>query len=137
MKLFLDSGAFIARARKDDPYHEAATDAFASIARGDLPYPLRYTSNYVVDETATFLLYEAGPQVAVEVLRAIRASPNLVVLHVSEDVEEAADEVFARFAPSEISYTDCTTKVLMDRESIEVAFSFDKDLETLGFRRIP
>jgi len=137
MKLFLDSGAFIARARRGDPHHEAAMDTFSSISRGDLPYPLRYTSNYVIDETATFLVYEAGPRVAVEVLRAVRASPNLIVLHVSEDVEAAADDVFARYASSGVSYTDCTTKVLMERESIETAFSFDRDLETLGFHRIP
>ncbi len=137
MKLFVDSGAFIARARREDPHHEAATDTFVSIGRGDLPYPLRYTSNYVVDETATFLLYDAGARVAVATLQAIRTSPNLVVLHVSEEVEAAADEVFARFASSGVSYTDCTTKVLMERETIETAFSFDKDLEALGFRRIP
>ena len=137
MKLFLDSGAFIARTRRNDQFHEAALDTFSGISRGDLPYALLYTSNYVIDETVTFLLYEAGPRVAMEVLRALRASPNLILLHVSEDVEAAADEVFARFVSSRVSYTDCTTKVLMDRESIETAFSFDRDLEVLGFERIP
>ncbi len=110
---------------------------FSGIARGDLPYTLLYTSNYVIDETVTFLLYEAGPRVAVEVLRVLRSSPNLIVLHVSEEAEAAADEVFSRYATSRISYTDCTTKVLMEQESIETAFSFDRDIEALGFHRIP
>lgn len=137
MKLFLDSGAFIARARRNDPYHEAAMDTFSGISRGDLPYKLLYTSNYVIDETVTFLLYEAGSHVAVEVLRALRSSPYLVVLHVSEEVEATADEFFARFASSRLSYTDCTTKVLMEQEGIDTSFAFDRDLEVLGFRRIP
>jgi len=47
-------------------------DTFSGISQGDLPYKLLYTSNYVIDETVTFLLYEAGPRVAVEVLRALR-----------------------------------------------------------------
>lgn len=137
MKLFLDSGAFIARARRGDPYHRAATDTFAAVSRGDLPYRMQYTSNYVVDETVTFLLYEAGAQVAIDVLRRIRSSPTLRVLHVTEDVESVADQAFERFASSRVSYTDCTTKALVERESIDAVFSFDRDIEVLGLARIP
>ena len=137
MKLFLDSGAFIARARREDPYHRPAVETFTAISRGDLPYRQHYTSNYVIDETVTFLLYEAGPRVAVETLRRLRSSPSLRVLHVTEEVESGADAAFERYASSRVSYTDCTTKVLMEQGSIETAFSFDRDLEVLGFRRIP
>jgi predicted nucleic acid-binding protein len=91
----------------------------------------------VVDETLRFLLYEAGARVAVSVLDMIRSSPSLRVLHVSEEVEGEADAAFRRFASSRVSYTDCTSQILMQREGIDTAFSFDRDLETLGFRRIP
>jgi hypothetical protein len=137
VRLFFDSGAFIARAIVEDAHHEAAVDTFQRMSQGRLPYRLHYTSNYVVDETATFLLYERGPRAAIETLKRIRSSPALRVLHVSEDVEALADKVFERFASSRVSYTDCTTKVLMERESIDIAFSFDRGLEVLGFRRIP
>lgn len=137
MKLFLDSGAFIARARKEDPYHLRAVDLFTAISRGDVPYWRLYTSNYVIDETVTFLLYEAGPRVAVETLGRMRTSPNLRVLRVTDEVESAADTVFSRHASSRVSYTDCTTKVLMERESIDAAFSFDRDIEVLGLTRVP
>lgn len=137
MKLFLDSGAFIARALVKDQHHASAVDTFRKISKGELPYRLHYTSNYVVDETVTFLLYQRGPRPAVETLQRIRSSPSLRVLHVSEGVEEEADEVFRRYASSRVSYTDCTTKVLMRRESIDTAFSFDRDLEVLGVQRIP
>ena len=102
-----------------------------------MPYPFQYTSNYVIDEVATFVLYEAGPRLATDALRRIRSSPTLRVLHVTEEVESLADAVFERFASSRVSYTDCTTKVLMEGEGIETAFSFDRDLEILGFQRIP
>ena len=137
MKLFLDSGAFIARAVMNDKYHDAAMATFEAISRRELPYRFQYTSNYVVDETITFILYQAGPRLAVETLRRIRASPSLRVLHVTPEVEAEADRIFGRLAPSRVSYTDCTTKVLMDRESISVAFSFDRDLDVMGYRRIP
>ena len=137
MKLFLDSGAFIARALRDDRYHADAIGVFDGISKARHPFRLLYTSNYVVDETVTFLLYEAGAQVAVPVLDLIRSSPSLRVLHVSEEVEGEADAAFRRYASSGVSYTDCTTQILMRREGIDTAFSFDRDLETLGFQKIP
>src|SRR5947209_6499743 len=52
-------------------------------------------------------------------------------------LEGEADTAFRRHASSRVSYTDCTTQILMQREGIDTAFSFDRDLETLGFQRIP
>lgn len=135
--MFLDSGAFIARALRDDRYHEAALATFGDIVRGESPYRYLYTSNYVVDEVLTFLLYEAGPRVALEMLRLLRSSPTLRLLHVTEAIELESDALFRRFASSRVSYTDCTTKALMDHNSIAAAFSFDRDLEILGAHRIP
>lgn len=137
MKLFLDSGAFIARALDADKYHAAAMGVFAGISKGRYPFRLLFTSNYVVEETVTFLLYEAGARVAVSVLDLIRRSPTLRVLHVSQEIEAEADAAFRRYAASRVSYTDCTTRAIMRRDGIDTAFSFDRDLETLGFQRIP
>ncbi len=55
----------------------------------------------------------------------------------TEEIESQADIVFERFASSRVSYTDCTTKVLADREGIETAFTFDRDLAVLGLARTP
>ncbi len=137
MKLFLDSSAFVARALSDDAKHDAAMAVFTDLSQGKLPYRLLYSSNFVLDETVTFLLYQAGPRVAVETLNRLRISPSLRILHVSEDVESAADEVFRMYASSKVSYTDCTTKVLMGREGIDAGFSFDRDFEIMGLPRIP
>jgi len=122
---------------REDRYHRAAAAVFADIAGGTAPYRYLYTSNYVIDETLTFLLYEAGPRVALAGLAFLRRSPLLRILRVTDEVEASADEVFRRYASSRISYTDCTTKVLMDQEGIDAAFTFDRDFEVLGFRRIP
>src|SRR2546428_1370394 len=115
MKLFLDSGAFIARALKDDRYHAAAIGVFEGISKARHPFRLFYTSNYVVDETVTFLLYEAGGRVAVSVLGLIPSPPSPRVLHVSEGVEGDADTAVPRYASSRASYTDCTTQILIRR----------------------
>ncbi len=103
----------------------------------DLPYSKFYISNYVIDEVVTFILYELGHGEAVRALEVLRGSTFLDVLHVSEDVEAVADKEFAKYEGQRISYTDCTTKVLMDIHSIETVFSFDADFEIMGVHRIP
>jgi predicted nucleic acid-binding protein len=137
VKLFLDSGALIARTLSNDANHDAAIDMFRLISNREVPYQHLYTSNFVVDETITFLLYQAGARPALEVLGWVRDSPNVRVLHVSEDVEADADREFRRFARSRVSYTDCTTKVLSEREAIDAVFSFDRDMGVLGLTRVP
>lgn len=96
-----------------------------------------FTSNFVIDEVLTFLLCERGHKDASQVLRSLRSDPSLRVLHVSEDVEAMADEEFLRFSDQTISYTDCTTKVLMREHDISTVFSFDRDFEVMGLIRIP
>lgn len=112
-------------------------EVFDGISKARYPYRVLYTSNFVIDETATFLLYAAGPRVAVPFLEMIRGSPTLRVLHVSDEVEAEADRVSKQNASSRVSYTDCTTRVLIEQEPIDTAFSFDRDLEVLGFQEIP
>ena len=107
------------------------------VSERPLPYRLLFTSNHVVDETLTRLLYEAGHPAAVQGLRLLRGSTVLRIVHVTEDDERRADEAFLKYADHRISYTGCTSKVLVERLGIDTVFSFDRDFETMGVSRIP
>ena len=107
------------------------------IAARELPYRLLVTSNYVVDELATRVLYERGHHDAVWILGKVRHDPAIRILHVTGEIDEKADVEFARYKDQEISYTDCTSKVMMMEHGIQAAFSFDRDFETMGFVRLP
>jgi len=110
---------------------------FRDIQSAQLPFKALYTSNFVVDETVTRILYERSHRDALTVLGLLRGDPSLRVLHVSEDMEAEVDREFARYRQSTISYTDCSSKVLMGRHGISTIFSFDKDFDVLGLARIP
>lgn len=58
--LFIDAGAFYARADEDDQHHEKARTVFDAIRRGDLAYHPLYTSQAVLSELATLILYRKG-----------------------------------------------------------------------------
>lgn len=136
-KLFLDTGAFVARYVPNDGNHAAALDTFRDIQSGRRPYKLLYTSNFVIDETVTRILYERGHRDALVVLGLLRADPAVRILHVSEDLDANIDREFARYREAKISYTDCSSKVLMALHGVETIFSFDRDFETMGLARIP
>ena len=137
MKLFIDTGPLVARTYRPDPRHRESVDVFRRISDRTLPYRLLFTSNYVVDETLTRLLYEAGHPAAVQGLRLVRGSTVLRTVHVTEDDERRADEVFLKYTDHRISYTDCTSVAVMERLGIDTVFSFDRDFETMGLSRIP
>lgn len=59
------------------------------------------------------------------------------ILYVSQDLDANIDREFARYRDAKISYTDCSSKVLMEINGIETIFSFDRDFETMGLARIP
>lgn len=137
MKLFIDTGPLVARVYRPDPKHRESVETFRRISERSLPYRLLYTSNFVVDETLTRLLYEAGHAAAMQGLHLLRGSAVLRIARVTEEDERRADEVFETYADHRISYTDCTSKAVMERLGIDTAFTFDRDFETMGFSRIP
>lgn len=136
-RLFIDSGAIVARFVQNDPNHGAALRTLDEIRTQRLPYQLLFTSNFIVDEVVTWLLYERGHRDAAQVLQSLRRDPSLRTLHVTEEVEAAADMEFLKYGDQTISYTDCTTRVLMRNHAISTVFSFDHDFEIMGVARIP
>lgn len=87
------------------------------------------------------LLYNVGYARTVAFKRAIalmQAAGILVVVHISEALEQAAWTAFERFnQDKEWSFTDCTTKVVMENLGISQVFAFDHHFDQMGFLRRP
>jgi len=135
--LFVDTGAFYARADEDDRHHETATEVFEDVRSGDLPYRPLYTSQAVLSELATLCLYKLGHETAVEALTTVRASGSFNVLPVDRAAFESATLQFEAYDDQGISFVDHTTAVLADERDVEHVFAFDGDFRTLDFTVIP
>lgn len=135
--LFVDTGAFYARADEDDKHHETAVRLFDGIRAGNLAYRPVFTSQSVLAELATLALYKLGHRVAVRALNAIRDSDSINVVPVGRAVFDTATTRFERYDDHEISFVDHTTSVLADERDIEHVFAFDGDFRTLGFTLVP
>lgn len=75
--IFVDTGAFYARADEDDKHHDTATRVFKNIRSGEVAYRPVYTSRSVLAELATLALYKLDHSDAVRVLNAIRDSGSI------------------------------------------------------------
>ena len=124
--IFVDTGAWFASMVPWDAQHAAAASWLAQ--NGD---PL-LTTNFIADETLTlFRLRGEGPRgirFGTELFGGLLASLYVV----SPDDLEAAWQIYRTYQDKQWSFTDCTSKVIMDRLGITSAFSFDQHFHQFG-----
>ncbi|MHA1895389.1 MAG: type II toxin-antitoxin system VapC family toxin [Candidatus Helarchaeota archaeon] len=136
IKLFIDTGAFVAYHNKKDKNHEKATNIFKEIAKGR-KYSKLITSDYIIDEAITTCRVRTKRHDAsVELGDAILKSESIYTLKVEEQIFSAAWELFKKYSDKSLSFTDCTTIILMQVFDINSIFSFDDHFYGFGFLRI-
>ena len=133
MRLFVDTGAWIALADQSDQYHAQAVAALRQLG----PSESLHTSNYIVGETITRLRRTAGHHVAWQWAQGLRASHLLRVHYADEAVDQAALRIFKKYADQSLSFTDCSTAAFMEQLGLERIFAFDDDFRTLGYLLVP
>lgn len=135
--VFIDTGAFYARADEDDKHHEDAIRLFGGIRSGDVAYRPIYTSQAVLSEFSTLALYKLGHGTTTMALRAIREADSINIVPVGKPAFETAAEQFEEYDDQQISFVDHTTSILADERGVEHIFAFDSDFRTLGFSLVP
>ncbi|MDA0345966.1 MAG: PIN domain-containing protein [Verrucomicrobia bacterium] len=133
-KLFLDTGCFIARELVRDQFHEKASSAWTKLA--DSPCQL-YSSEHVFDECISLLgrrhSYAFAAECGVNYL-------NTQLIHwlttTDEDLRNAL-RIMKKYADQGISFTDCISIVLMQREGLKHVFGFDPHFTAARFKLWP
>ena len=130
MRVFIDSGGFLAVMDRDDPLHVAARDLSARLesSRSQL-----YTSNYIVDETCTLVRARTSHRLAAQFLRSLRIS-GIILLRVTPAIEAEAERIFLRYADKDFSFTDCTSFALIETKRLDAVLSFDRHFSQYRFR---
>jgi predicted nucleic acid-binding protein len=124
MKLFVDTGAFIALTDADDENHKAAA-AFV-------------TTNFVVCETMNYLRARISHPIAVLFWESLKKSGFIEIVTVTPSIEDAAYTIFKRYADKDFSFTDCTSFSMIKSLKLKSGFAFDKHFEQFeGISRLP
>lgn len=129
--IFIDTGAFVARYIERDQYHEVAKGLWRRIAAERLPC---FTSNAVLAEAYTLLGRRGSYTFAAAKARSLYASNALTILRSDQEDELVAVERFTKYADLHVSFVDCLSFALMEREGIKRAFAFDQHFSLVGFQ---
>lgn len=131
VKVLVDTSAWIAVLVPSDAHHAHAKGVFADLLAGNA---LVVTSNYIIDETVTWLRMHASHTAAVSFHDTITQSQEHNRLHlawVTEAVEKKAWDLFTRHPGLKLSLTDCTSAVLAAELKLPI-WSYDSDFVALG-----
>ena len=135
MKLFVDTGAFIALTDSDDEYHKAAVTFYRSSKEKGARF---VTTNFVVCETMNYLRARVSHHVAVLFKENLKKSSFIETITVTPSIEDEAFAIFRRYPDKDFSYTDCTSFSVMRSLRVKKAFAFDKHFEQPeGISRLP
>jgi predicted nucleic acid-binding protein len=129
--IFVDSVAWIALALTRAPLHQRATELWLAIKDNGLK--LR-TSVPVMLETFTFLERNAARDVALAWKDSVTALSRIRLLECRPKDLAMCWSYFERRDLHKLSATDATSFVIMKREKIGIAFSFDHYFSVVGFR---
>ena len=124
---FVDSGAWFALMVPSDADHAAAATWMQSYSGRLL------TTDYVIDETLTLLRSRGQGAVALAFGAWVFGPKRPAVVHyVAPSEIDRARDVFQRFKDKDWSFTDCTSKVVIESLGLTQAFAFDKHFRQFG-----
>jgi predicted nucleic acid-binding protein len=133
-RAFADTSGLLALAHSKDQHHaEAVTIARRHFAAGG-----RFVSTpMVLGELQSLLLYRRGPQESRKRIGALLADPGYEWVAVDGmTCDDATRNWLERFADQSFTLTDAVSFEIMRLERLTHAFSFDRDFETAGFKRL-
>ncbi len=130
--LFIDTGAFYAKYVARDAYHEESQTLWDKVRTEGWKC---VTTNFVVSELISLLVYRFGISQALQAGREIYASHALEIFPSTLEIEIKALEWLERFSDQDFSMTDACSFALMSERQIKVVFSFDKHFEIAGFQK--
>ena len=134
MIIFGDSAGWLAAYDERDKYHAIASRVFARLI--DQPVSFVVT-DYVIAETLTLMLGRLGHRKAVAFGEWLLTSPQVRQIRLDVDLWADAWQLFKKYDDKEFSFVDCASFVVMRREHLIDAFTFDRHFEQMGFRLWP
>ncbi len=135
--VLVDTGAWIALLSRTDQYAVVARERYEQLSAERVQL---VTTNYIVDETATRLRYDAGLDAALGyrgMLTKSVAANRLRLAWIDERLENAGWKLLEQYRDVDLSLTDATTGAVAKRSKIDEIFGFDADFEAMGLLVLP
>ncbi|MGI8602103.1 MAG: type II toxin-antitoxin system VapC family toxin [Verrucomicrobiales bacterium] len=132
--LFIDSGPFVAIANRGDQFQPEAEAIWAEIAVTSRPL---ISSDHVLDEVATAICRTQDPARAARWVRLQLTGDFIRWIQPGLDELAEATHWLEKLSDQNVNFTDALSFVLMRREKIAEAFTFDRHFAFAGFHVWP
>lgn len=124
--IFVDTSAWFASVVPSDADHRAASLWVSQNTQALL------TTDYVIDETLTLLRTRREAQRAISLGEAFFSNELSTIYYLTEEDVWQTWQTFQQFADKNWSFTDCASKVVMEKLELIQAFSFDRHFRQFG-----
>ena len=130
LAVFIDTGVFVALRNADDELHIRSKQLIKKALKGE--FGRVYTSDYVIDEAVTTALVRTRRHdLAVDIGKYIIESPRITKLWTAKDAFDVSWQKFKTFKDKPLSFTDCASLALMEKNHIKQIMSFDSGFDGL------
>ena len=124
----VDTAVFIAAYFPREVHHKEGKEIVTAIENRQIKGAL--ITDYILDETVTFVRRRVGVDASNKVLDTLLGSPKLEIFKINRNHFEAGIAFFKRY--EQLSFTDAVTVAVMKDQAINVIYSFDH-----GFDAVP
>ena len=90
------------------------------------------TTDYIVDETLTLLRARGEESRALRMGEEFFSGTLATLYYLTEADIHLAWEIFHRFSDKKWSFTDCASKVILDKLNLKYDFAFDHHFRQFG-----
>lgn len=129
--VFVDTSALIALLCQNDEFHETASRIMNKLCEDET---IMVTSNYVINETIALIQRRISVAAACDFI--VNYIPILKINFIDEIEHNASNEFFLARRRSRLSFTDCSSFIVMTKLKISTAFCFDKHFHQAGFKLV-
>ena len=134
MKVFFDTGVFIALFVSQEKYHEQVAQKYDYYR---FQRALFYTSYYILDELFTRFIYDFGAKETEKVINLLVKSlekEEIKVLDIDEETFKKSLTILLKFSEHKVSLTDATTYTLFKDLELDEVFTLDSDFKKIGLK---
>lgn len=131
MKVFIDTGAFIAYFIKQDKFHEDAVSQYKLYRQQKVIF---ITSDYILDELLTWFNAKQPKSLVEKLIHSLEMmeeTGEIKVLPIDNANFRKAKQILLKFSDHKISFTDATSYVLYKDFAVDEVFTVDDDFKKM------
>ncbi|CAE6506480.1 Nucleic acid-binding protein [Nitrosomonas nitrosa] len=132
--VFIDTSYLLALELANDQHHSAALEHWKQVVKSPLQL---VTTSYVFDEIVTFFNCRGYHTKAIETGNRLLHSPSVNMIHIDEALFYGGWFHFQQNQDKDYSLTDCISFIVMRRQNIQTAYTFDRHFVQAQFHSEP